>query len=160
LFTLGQHGKFSDEVPIKSAVYNSATNSVTLTTAYQINVHHLAEITVTNPCPGGPDFAGILNRKYSLGGIVGHHGRVWLPPKTDIPGVLKPSILPKVITPANRPSVLRLSKKPQSGAFYSAATPKAFSTSQPKAWPAASSPISLVRRITSHLLNPRSRKLA
>ena len=160
LFTLGPDGKFSREVPIKSAVYNPATNSVTLTTAHQVNVHHLAEITVTNPCPGGPDFAGVLNRKYSLGGIVGHHGRVWLPPKTDVPGVLNPSILPKVITPANRASVLRLSKKPQSGAFYAANTSTVVSRSRPKAWPWPSSPIALARRITSHILSFRSKKIA
>ena len=71
VFTLGPDGKFSRRVPIASAVYNPANNSVTLTAAHRYNVHHLSEIKVTNPCPGGPPFIGVLNRKFSLGAIAG-----------------------------------------------------------------------------------------
>jgi hypothetical protein len=117
LFTLGRDGRFSREDRIVSAVYNPATNSVTLTAALHTNIHHLAEITVTNPCPGGPNFAGILNRKFSLGPIVGHHGHVFVLPPTNVPGVLNPAGLPQVLTPANEPAVLRLSRMPASGAF-------------------------------------------
>jgi hypothetical protein len=117
LFGLGPDGRFSREIGLISAVYNPATDSVTLTTLHQNNVHHLYEITVTNPCPGGPDFTGILNRKFSLGNIIGHHGRVFKPRETAVPGVLNAAILPSVPTLANRPAELRLSTRPESSAF-------------------------------------------
>ena len=116
LYTLSRDGKFRVPVRVTSAVYDPATNGVTLRFAHSYNVHHLAEITVTNPCPGCPSFSGILNRKYALGDI-DDHGKIIVLPKTDIPGVLNPSVLPKVLTPANRPLVLRLSKEPQSAHF-------------------------------------------
>jgi hypothetical protein len=121
LYKRGPDGKFNVPVRVKSAVYDPATNSVTLSFAHSYNVHYFAEITVTNPCPGCPSFSGILNKKYILGDI-DDHGRIIVLPKTDIPGVLNPSVLPKVFTPANRHLVLRLSKKPQSGAFYNGNT--------------------------------------
>ena len=110
-------GQFSRRVGIRSAVYNSATNSVTLTTVHPINVHHLYEIKVTNPSPGGPNFVGILNRKFSLGAIVGHHGHVFVPRRTNVPGILNPEILPKVLTPSNRHAEQRLSRTPKARAF-------------------------------------------
>ena len=117
LFALGRDGQFSRRVGIRSAVYNSATNSVTLTTVHTINVHHLYEIKVTNPSPGGPNFVGILNRKFSLGAIVGHHGHVFVPRRTNVPGILNPAILPKVLTPSNRHAEQRLSRTPKARAF-------------------------------------------
>jgi hypothetical protein len=117
LYTRAPDGKFSVPVRVKSAVYDPATDSVTLSFAHSYNVHHFAELTVTNPCPGCPSFSGILNKKYSLG-VIDLHGKLSTLPKTDIPGVLNPSVLPKVFTPANRRRVMRLSKEPQSGAFY------------------------------------------
>jgi hypothetical protein len=155
LFTLGPDGKFSREDPIVSAVYNPATNSVTLTAARRINVHHLSEIAVTNPCPGGPPFVGVLNRKFSLGAIVGHHGHVTVPRKTNVPGVLNPAVLPKVLTPANEPLVLRLARKPESSAFVSVNMPQAISSSQSKSWPLHSLPISAARRLINHLTTIR-----
>ena len=86
LFTRGPDGKFSHEVPITSAVYDPATNSVTLTAAHQINVHHFSEIAVTNPCPGGPPFVGVLNRKFSLGAITGHNGHYHLAEEDECAG--------------------------------------------------------------------------
>ena len=117
LFALGRNRQFSRRVGILSGVYNSTTNSVTLTTVHPINVHHLFEIKVTNPSPGGPNFVGILNRKYSLGAIVGHHGHVFVPRWTNVPEMLNRAILPKVLTPSNRHAELRLSRMPKAGAF-------------------------------------------
>ena len=117
LFALGRNRQFSRRVGILSGVYNSTTNSVTLTTVHPINVHHLFEIKVTNPSPGGPNFVGILNRKYSLGAIVGHHGHVFVPRWTNVPKMLNRAILPKVLTPSNRHAELRLSRMPKAGAF-------------------------------------------
>jgi hypothetical protein len=117
LLGLGPDGRFSREIPLISAVFNPATNSVTLTTLHQNNVHHLYEITVANPCPGGPNFTGILNRKFSLGSIIGHHGRVFTPRETFVPGVLNPAILQIRLSLANRPAELRLSTRPESSAF-------------------------------------------
>ena len=117
LFALGRNRQFSRRVGILSGVYSSTTNSVTLTTVHPINVHHLFEIKVTNPSPGGPNFVGILNRKYSLGAIVGHHGHVFVPRWTNVPEMLNRAILPKVLTPSNRHAELRLSRMPKAGAF-------------------------------------------
>jgi hypothetical protein len=113
----GPDGRFNVPVRVTSAAYDPATNSVTLSFAHSYNLHHFAEITVTNPCPGCPSFSGILNRKYALGDI-DDHGKIIVLPKTNIPGVLNPLVMPKVFTSANRHLVFRLSKKPQSGAFY------------------------------------------
>jgi hypothetical protein len=158
IYTLGPDGRFDREVPIKSAVYNAANHTVTLTTAYQFNVHHFAEISVTNPCPGCPNFTGILNRRYSLGDIVWHNGHVWLPPKTDIPGVLNPADLPPVITPANLPIVLKLSRLPKSGAFYVPKVSWATSTNQRQVRATFSSPIAAARKVFG-LLSTRLAKL-
>ena len=117
LFALGRNRQFSRRVGILSGVYSSTTNSVTLTTVHPINVHHLFEIKVTNPSPGGPNFVGILNRKYSLGAIVGHHGHVFVPRWTNVPEMLNRAILPKVLTPSNQHTELRLSRMPKAGAF-------------------------------------------
>jgi hypothetical protein len=95
---------------------------VTLTLAQSYNVHHLAEIVVTNPCPGGPPFTGVLNRKFSLGAI-DYHGHLTIPKQTDEPGVLNPAVLPTRITLATRPAELKLAKKPSSGAFPAGTTP-------------------------------------
>jgi hypothetical protein len=116
LYTLAPNGTFSVPVPVTSAVYDPATNSVTLSFAHSYNVHHMAEITVTNPSPGCPSFTGILNRKYALA-YINDHGRIIdLPP--NVPKVLNPSVLPSRLTPATKRLVLKLSKEPQSGAFY------------------------------------------
>jgi len=125
LFGLSPNGRFTLRIPLVSAVYNPATNSVTLTTVHGINVHHLFLLNVTNPCPGGPNFSGILNRKFSLGAIVLHNGRVIHLPPTDVPGVLNPAALPKVLTAANRRAVLRLTRSPASGAFASVSMSRA-----------------------------------
>ena len=117
LFALGRNRQFSRRVGILSGVYSSTTNSVTLTTVHPINVHHLFEIKVTNPSPGGPNFVGILNRKYSLGAIVGPHGHVFVPRWTNVPEMLNRAILPKVLTPSNQHIELRLSRMPKAGAF-------------------------------------------
>ena len=146
LFTLGPDGKFTHPVPIVSAVYNPANNSVTLTLAHSYNVHHLAKINVTNPCPGGPPFTGVLNRKFSLGAIVGHRGHVTIPKKTNVPGVLNPAVLPKRITPATRGAELK-PQKPSSSAFVSVSMPQA---SQSKTWPLPSQSISTARKNISH----------
>ena len=129
LDTRAPNGTFSVPVRVTSAVYNPATNSVTLSFAHSFNVHHFGEVTVTNPCPGCPSFSGILNRKYSLG-YINDHGRIIYLPKTDIPGVLNPSVLPKAFTPANRRLVLKLAKEPQSGAFYQGTPALALSASR------------------------------
>jgi hypothetical protein len=150
IYTLGPDGKFSRPVRIKSAVYNAANHTVTLTTVHHYNVHHFAEITVTNPCPGCPNFTGILNKKYSLGDIVFHNGHVWVPPKTEIPGVLNPAALPPRFTPANLPIVLKLSKEPQSGAFYIPGASVAISTKH-HVRSTSYSPISALRKAFSFL---------
>ena len=146
VFTLGPNGKFTVPVPIASAVYNPANDSVTLTLAHSYNVHHLAEIMVTNPCPGGPPFTGVLNRKFSLGAI-DWHGHVSIPKKTNEPGVLNPAVLPKRITLATRGAELKIAKKPSSSAFVSVSMPQA---SQSKSWPLPSLSIAAARKLISH----------
>jgi len=134
LYTIGPDGTFSVPVPVTSAVYDPATNSVTLSFAHSYNVHHMAEITVTNPCPGCPSFSGILNRKYALL-YIDDHGKIIVLPKTHVPGVLNPSVLPKVFTAANRLLVKRLSKEPQSGAFYNTSSVSQATIVKAKAFP-------------------------
>ena len=155
LFTRGPDGKFNREVPITSAVYDPATNSVTLTAAHQINVHHFSEIAVTNPCPGGPPFVGVLNRKFSLGAITGHNGHTTLPKKTNVPGVLNPAVLPKRLTTANAAHVLRIARKPSSSAFPPVNMSQAVSSSHSRSWPLPSASMSAGRRILSHLARIR-----
>jgi hypothetical protein len=57
-------------IPLLSASYAPATNTVTLSPGHT-NVHHRYEIIVKNPCPGGPVFVGILDRKKSLSAPIG-----------------------------------------------------------------------------------------
>ena len=124
IYSIGQDGRFDVPDPVSSAVYNATTNSVTLTLSHRLNVHHLSDLQVTNPCPGGPSFEGILNRKYSLGEqtIIGRRGHHFVFPATDIPTVLSPSILPARLLPTYRPEVNRLSLLPSSSAFASTST--------------------------------------
>jgi hypothetical protein len=153
VFTLGPDGKFTVPVPIASAVYNPANDSVTLTLAHSYNVHHLAEIVVTNPCPGGPPFVGVLNRKFSLGAI-DWHGHVSIPKKTNEPGVLNPAVLPKRITLATRAAELKIAKKPSSSAFVSVSMPQA-SGSQSRSGPFPSLSVAAARKLISHFTKIR-----
>jgi hypothetical protein len=117
--SIGPDGRFSRPDRVVSAVYDPTTNSVTLTLEHRLNVHHLSRIRVANPCPGGPAFDGVLNRKFSLGvvTIVGKHGHHFVFPQTNAPKVLKTELLPKVLRPSNRAVANRLSLKPSSSAF-------------------------------------------
>jgi hypothetical protein len=65
------------KVPIISANYNPATNSVTLRTARPLNVHHRFRLSVKLPCPdGAPEETVIIpfGRKSSLIGFHDKHG--------------------------------------------------------------------------------------
>jgi len=117
--SIGPDGRFDRPDRVTLAQYDPATNSVTLTLEHRLNVHHLSRVQVTNPCPDGPGFDGVLNRKYSLGAvtIVGKRGHHFVFPKTNVPQVLDTALLPRVLRPGSRPAVNRLSLKPTSSAF-------------------------------------------
>jgi hypothetical protein len=67
-------------VPVTSAVYNQANNTVTLTTARRLNVHHLFELEVNLPCYNGKPVIIEFGGKRSLGGFTNPHaGNVFVP---------------------------------------------------------------------------------
>jgi hypothetical protein len=67
-------------VVVKSAVYNPANNTVTLTTARQLNVHHLFQLQVNLPCNNGNIVTIQFGGKQSLGGFTNPHaGNVFVP---------------------------------------------------------------------------------
>jgi hypothetical protein len=72
----GRDGKFGTaddrQVALRSATLLPDGRTVTLRPAQRLNVHGLYQLTATNPCPGGPQFVGLLNRKASLGYV--RHG--------------------------------------------------------------------------------------
>ncbi len=66
------------KIPILSADYNPATNSVTLRPAERLNVHDRFELSVKVPCPvsaGNETVTVPFGTKYSLIGFHNHHGR-------------------------------------------------------------------------------------
>jgi hypothetical protein len=65
-------------IPIESATYHAATNSVTLTPARRLNVHHHFLLSVVLPCPNevtGETVVIPFGGKRSLIGITNHHGQ-------------------------------------------------------------------------------------
>lgn len=60
--------------PIWSAVYNPADNTVLLTTARRLNVHHQFQLEVNLPCNNGNAITIQFGGKRSLGGFYGHRG--------------------------------------------------------------------------------------
>jgi hypothetical protein len=64
-------------IPIKSATYNPATNSVTLIPAHRLNVHLPYRLSLTLPCPNEPNSPTVVTPfggKMSLIGFHNHHG--------------------------------------------------------------------------------------
>src|SRR5262249_10768716 len=79
-----KHGSFTGPgvttIPISKAVYDPATNSVTLTTAKRLNVHHLFQLAVTLPCNNGNTVIVEFGGKQSLGGFQNpHHKNQFIP---------------------------------------------------------------------------------
>lgn len=64
-------------IPVTSAVYNPSNSTVTLTTAQQLNVHHLFQLQVKVPCNNGNTSVVEFGSKASLGGYY-FHGRHFL----------------------------------------------------------------------------------
>jgi hypothetical protein len=62
-------------VPIASASYNPANNTVLLTTAQQLNVHYINQLKISLPCTNGTPVVIEFGGKSSLGGFFyhGHH---------------------------------------------------------------------------------------
>jgi hypothetical protein len=72
-------------IPIKSATYDPATNSVTLIPAVRLNVHHHFQLSVVLPCPNevtGETVVIPFGGKESLIGFFNHHGQ-FVPVKND-----------------------------------------------------------------------------
>ncbi len=66
------------KIPIVSATYNAATNSVTLIPAHRLNVHHHFVLSALPPCPNGqPGNAQLIpfGGKQSLIGFHNHRGQ-------------------------------------------------------------------------------------
>ncbi len=66
------------KIPIVSATYNAATNSVTLIPAHRLNVHHHFVLSALPPCPDGqPGNAQLIpfGGKQSLIGFHNHRGQ-------------------------------------------------------------------------------------
>ena len=64
-------------IPVKSATYNPATNSVTLIPARRLNVHHHFRLSLVIPCPNeqtGETVVIPFGGKQSLIGFYNHHG--------------------------------------------------------------------------------------
>ncbi len=68
-------GKGTSTVAIVSAVYNATNHTVLLTTAKQLNVHYLDQLTVNLPCYNGVPTVITFGSKYSLGGYTNHQGQ-------------------------------------------------------------------------------------
>lgn len=67
-------------VPVTSAVYDPAGNTVTLTTARQLNVHHLFQLQVNLPCNNGNSIVIEFGGRNSLGGFTNpHRGNQFVP---------------------------------------------------------------------------------
>jgi hypothetical protein len=65
-------------IPIKSATYNPATNSVTLIPERRLNVHHHFRLSVVLPCPNevtGDTVIIPFGGRGSLIGFTNHHGK-------------------------------------------------------------------------------------
>jgi hypothetical protein len=69
-------GPGSKMIPVTSAVYNPATNTVTLTTGVHLNVHHKFQLTVKIPnlsvCGNGSNTVTIFGGKQDLGPVTIH----------------------------------------------------------------------------------------
>lgn len=68
-------GPGSKTVPVISAVYNATNHTVLLTTAKQLNVHYLDQLTVNLPCDNGKPTVIVFGSKYSLAGFTNHIGQ-------------------------------------------------------------------------------------
>jgi uncharacterized repeat protein (TIGR01451 family) len=60
-------------IPIVSAMYNSATNSVTLRPAVRLNVHHHFRLSVISACPNGEPGPTEVKRFGGLQSLIGFH---------------------------------------------------------------------------------------
>jgi hypothetical protein len=60
-------------IPIVSAMYNPATNSVTLRPAVRLNVHHHFRLSVISPCPNGEPGPTEVKRFGGLQSLIGFH---------------------------------------------------------------------------------------
>jgi hypothetical protein len=69
-------GPGSKMIPVTSAVYDPATNTVTLTTGVHLNVHHKFQLTVKIPnisvCGNGSNFVTVYGGKQDLGPVTIH----------------------------------------------------------------------------------------
>jgi hypothetical protein len=70
--------RLGEHIPIESATYDPATNSVTLIPARRLNVHHHFRLSIVLPCPN--DVAGEtviipFGGRESLIGFMNHHGQ-------------------------------------------------------------------------------------
>ncbi|MFO0954379.1 MAG: choice-of-anchor E domain-containing protein [Isosphaeraceae bacterium] len=67
-------------VPIASAKYDAATNTVLLTTARRLNVHYMFQLQIFLPCNNGNVITIQFGGKRSLGGFVNpHKGNAFVP---------------------------------------------------------------------------------
>src|SRR5262249_38324272 len=60
-------------IPIKSATYNPATNSVTLVSAQRLNVHHHFRLSVVLPCPNNVNGGWSIIPFGGKGSLIGFH---------------------------------------------------------------------------------------
>jgi hypothetical protein len=60
-------------IPVVSATFDPATNSVTLIPARRLNAHYHFVLELTLPCPGGTQVSIPFGGKPSLGGFTGEH---------------------------------------------------------------------------------------
>jgi hypothetical protein len=66
-------------IPVTSATFDAATNSVLLTTAKRLNVHHLFQLQVNLPCNNGNIVVIEFGGKKSLGGFFNPHTHRFVP---------------------------------------------------------------------------------
>jgi hypothetical protein len=65
-----------ERIPIKSATYNPATNSVTLITAVRLNVHHHFRLSILLPCPPGMPTSTVIIHFGGKDSLIGFHNHL------------------------------------------------------------------------------------
>ncbi len=78
-------GKGTKTIPVSSAVYNPANDTVTLTTSKQLNVHLLFQLEINLPCSNGNPTVIEFGSKMSLGGFTNPHNGAFIPVINGVP---------------------------------------------------------------------------
>jgi hypothetical protein len=84
------HGSFTGPgirvIPVIGAAYDANNNTVTLTTAVQLNVHHLFQLRITLPCNNNIPIVIEFGGKKSLGGFFLHGQHFTVVNGVPVPG--------------------------------------------------------------------------